>query len=196
MFPKPRKYKHPKLIEFIKTVRPETVVEFGSWYGKSAIAMALAAKDEGIEHFRIYAVDTWLGSIENWKRETGAASKQDLHLTKSGRPQFYDQFLRNVQLAGVSRMIIPLSMTTDTAYRWLEWKNIKADLIYIDAAHTNEEVKADIDRARHILADKGLLCGDDYWHEDGVVQAVHEKIGAGNFQLKGNFWWQTKHSKL
>jgi len=190
----PRNYKHPKLLNLIKDHRPQTVVEFGSWYGNSTVAMALAARDAKIENFRLYAVDTWLGSIENWKRESGHNSKKDMRLSESGRPQFYDRFIRNIKWTRVEDLVIPLSMTTDTAWRWLQWECIEADLLYIDASHLYEDVAADIDGAQTIMKKGGILCGDDYApeggvHKEGVSRAVNEKIGYSNIRLEGSFWW-------
>jgi len=187
---RPQHYKHPKILELIREYQPSTVVEFGSWYGKGTVAMALAARDVEIDNFRLYAVDTWLGSVENWKREPGSRqqNKADLCLSETGRPQFYDRFIEYVYQTGVMDMVVPLSMTTDTAWRWLQWKGIEADLIYIDASHAYEEVWRDIDRAQYILKKDGILCGDDYGNKEGVTKAVDEKL-PGCFNREKTFWW-------
>ncbi len=182
-----RPYKHPRLLQLIKKTKPQTVVEFGSWYGKSATAMALAARHAKIEGFRLYAVDTWLGSIENWKRP-GKWGREDLCLDETGRPQFYQRFLDNIRRYSVQDCVIPLSMTTGTASAWLQWKEIKADLVYIDASHQYEDVKADIEYAQDILKLDGILCGDDYQNKEGVTQAVDEQL-SGCFSQEKSFWW-------
>lgn len=44
-----------KLTEFISTLRPNNIIEVGSWKGRSAIEMAKLIQSWG----KIYAVDTW-----------------------------------------------------------------------------------------------------------------------------------------
>ncbi len=183
----PVRYKNPRLLEFAQTAR--IAVEFGSWYGKSAIAMCKSARNAGNDNFHLYCVDTWLGSIENWLREEGKCSKKDLMLSSTGRPQFYTKFINNINLSGVNQMITPLSMTTDIAATWLETNGIIPDLIYIDASHTYKESYDDIERALRIIKKGGIICGDDYEHEAGVKKAVIECFP--DVGTEGQFWWKT-----
>ena len=66
------------------------------------------------------------------------------------------------------------------------------DIVYIDAAHEYEPVKADIDAWLPKVKVGGIICGDDYvagW--PGVVQAVNEAFPAIN-RVGGQQWWVKK----
>lgn len=188
------RYKHNRLLHFVQDLEDvHTVVEFGSWYGKSTVAMALSAQRAGRKGFQVYAVDTWLGSAENWCREDGLNSRAALLLDESGRPRFYHKFLRNVHRSGVRNLITPLSMTTQCAAEYLPYIGVEADLVYIDAAHDFYDVVQDVRRASRICKEGGVLCGDDYEHEPEVAQAVAAVWGT-NHCAEGDFWW-TKNLK-
>lgn len=186
-------YKHPKLLQLIKDYKPQTVVELGSLFGNSTIAMACAGCDADIKGFHIYAVDTWLGAIENWKRGYNSKRGWDaLELDSTGRPQFYRTFICNIKNAQVDKFITPLSMTTQTGLQYLEYCQIYPDLIYVDASHEYKDVLEDVDGAFSIAKQNGIVCGDDYQNKEGVTQALDEKLGQTNFELEGSFWWTFK----
>lgn len=50
------------------------------------------------------------------------------------------------------------------------------DLVYIDANHTYEEVKKDMEAWYPKVRKGGILSGDDYHYYDGVVKAVDEFV--------------------
>jgi predicted O-methyltransferase YrrM len=64
------------------------------------------------------------------------------------------------------------------------------DLVFIDAGHEYEDVKADILAWRPLLREGGVLCGHDlyadgpYW--PGVLQAVNELVV--NYSVIGTIW--------
>lgn len=184
------KYKHPRLPKLIAEYQPQTVLELGSLLGKSAIAMAIAGRDAGIESMRIYCVDTWLGAIENWKRGySKKAGWELLELDETGRPQFYNRFLDNIRKAGVADIITPLSMTTRTGFQYIGHCGIVPDLIYIDASHEYKDVLEDIESAMSVVKTGGIICGDDYENKPGVTQAVNDTLGRSGVNIEKTFWW-------
>jgi hypothetical protein len=94
------------------------------------------------------------------------------------------------------------------------------DLIYIDASHIYPDVKFDIQSAKRLIKDKGMICGDDLdlkITEDligiakekisldlfilpngeaihpGVLLSVHEEFEAVN--QKNGTWWIYKNGE-
>lgn len=148
------------------------IVEIGCWKGRSTRALGDNTQGD------IYAVDTWAGTKEDghykelegkdphWLYREWAINTQDLfNVTPFGRP----------------------SVNTAFFFRCL-CNDPRFDMIFIDAAHDYENVKADILAWRPLLAPGGLICGHDFdAGRPGVVQAVRElftKIGRG----PGSIW--------
>jgi len=153
------------------------VVEIGSWVGQSAIAIGKgirAAESDG----RVICVDTWMGSPAD---PTGPFA------TETGRADLIRTFRGNLQASGMADMmgaIISDSLTAAAA-----WPHGPVDIVFIDADHRYEAVKADILAWMPHLRPGGLICGHDY-HDDahpGVTQAVDELFP--EVQCEGNIWW-------
>ncbi len=132
-------------------------VEVGSWMGRSTCAIAANI------HGSVIAVDTWKGSEEHVPMLAG---KHSLWL--------YEQFLSNTE----GLPVFPLMLPSVKAANLLNQQGFKAGMIFIDANHTYESVKADIEAWKPLLLDNGVLCGHDfdrvYW--PGIVKAVEELI--------------------
>ncbi|MDQ2801781.1 MAG: class I SAM-dependent methyltransferase [Pseudomonadota bacterium] len=159
----------PVFAEVFKQVRPQTVIEVGTWKGRSAIHMAEVARSLELDT-TIVCVDTWLGGLDHlvsdeWRRE--------LRMTR-GFPQVYAVFLANVLHSGLADRIIPFPQTSTTAAAFLLRCGVKVDLLHIDASHEEADVLADCRAWWKVLRGGGVIIGDDYakaW--PGVVQAAH-----------------------
>ena len=129
----------------VKFKRPKIIVEVGSWKGASAIRMARACRELGLDT-KIVCIDTWLGSLEMYvRREKELAPCPYAALAhRHGWPQLYYQFLANVIRQGFAGVITPLPLPSAIAAQLLARRGIMPDLIYIDASHDYESVKADI----------------------------------------------------
>ena len=143
-----------QLQTILSSRKPVIVIEIGSWLGCSTRFIAEKMPDNGV----LYAVDTWKGS-----------SNEQAHLQDPRLPHLYQLFLSNVKHAGLAHKIIPIRMDSIEAAKAL---NVKADLIYIDAAHDTESVKKDILNWFPHLNRGGLLCGDD-WGWESVKKSYH-----------------------
>lgn len=152
----------------IGAVRPELIVEVGSWKGHSANFMADVCRELGL-NTRIVCVDTFLGSQEHWKFPHLQA---DLHI-QNGRPTVLERFQGNTLAHGNQDHVFPLPIDATSAAGVLAWHQVKADLIFIDAGHEYTSVAQDIRNYRPLLSERGVLFGDDYnWEETG--RAVHD----------------------
>lgn len=143
-----------------------TVIEIGSYLGRSTAFFA-----SKVEH--VTAIDPFV----MWEE-----GRNDGTPIREAGEDFYDKFLANTST-------FP-NITTFRAASEDAWKTQKyrfvADMIYIDALHDYESVKADIlmwqDRTMKVI------CGDDYddnWPD--VQQAVDELLP--NRVVEGRIWY-------
>jgi hypothetical protein len=180
---------HPFLSEIVEKVSPSTIIELGSYLGQSAITMANATKKLGITS-KIICVDTWLGSAEHWRNDKCNDLKYFQHF-ENGTSVMYDQFVINMIVNKVDDIIVPIPNTTRQAFDILQWKNISADLIYVDASHEMMDVYDDIMMYSKLLRKGGFLFGDDYRSWEAVRKGAHmaeEKLG-GKLKVYHNHFW-------
>jgi hypothetical protein len=165
------------LESLIKRHRINTVIEVGSFLGKSTRHIAKCLPKNG----KVYAVDHWEGSIEH--QAGGTASNFPGSLD-----QLYQQFLSNVIHEGLTDKIIPIREPSLVA---AQDASLKADLIYIDAAHDTESVYQDLSAWYPHLNKRGILVGDD-WGWPSVREGVrlfmedHPRL---TLHSKGNCYW-------
>jgi hypothetical protein len=167
---------HPIFAELVEKVRPQVMIEVGSWKGASALHLldcadathGLPARSIFGPH--LYCVDTWLGSPEIWGNSNLAAANPRRH----GYPQVYYQFLANVVAHGRQTRITPVVATSRLGASALRQANVAAELIYIDASHDYLDVKFDLQFYWPLLAPGGVMFGDDYTSFPGVRVAVEE----------------------
>lgn len=162
----------PMFRELIERVRPLVIVEAGTWLGGSAIMMAKHVQQLGLD-CEIVCVDSWQGPHMFWDHAAFEHGHGMLQL-KHGWPHVYYSFLSNVVLHGVQDIITPLPNSTYVGAKALQQLGIKADMIYIDAGHSSNEVIADLREYYPLLRDgRSVIFGDDYYNEaTGVAQAV------------------------
>lgn len=146
------------------------VIEFGSWCGRSSIALAAARN--------LVCCDTWQGSRD----EPGHAELVQqfdpfAEFTKNIEPDFDHVTAVRGDLADPENQEALLSR-----YRG------QADMVFVDACHAEEDVARDIRLARQLLCQRGLLCGHDYgvgW--PGVTAAVEANV-KGFVRGAGSIW--------
>lgn len=162
---------------------PCNACEVGSWAGYSALAFAQTFAAP------IVCVDTWLGSEEHWTQPD--APQHAMHRT-NGRPRLYEEFLESTHAC--RNWITPLPLPSNIAARVLAHHGFKFDLIYLDGDHSKEGVQADIGAYWPLLAEGGMMIGDDYSDPRfGVKEAVLSRFGMDAFDrpyevVAGNWW--------
>lgn len=151
-------------------------IEVGSWLGASTRDIAKLLPPDGI----IYAVDTWKGSVEHQPGQTFC--HPTIHY-------LFQQFISNVIHENLQHKIIPVRTSSVDGAKRLKPLNIKADFIYIDAAHDYTSVKNDLNAWYPYLKDGGIFCGDDYRIPE-VAQAVNEFAAEHNLELTLESYWR------
>jgi predicted O-methyltransferase YrrM len=140
--------------------RKGTVVEIGSYLGRSTVALAFGAADGG--NAPIIAVDPYQGHPE-W----------------SDRPmeQIREEFLANLERTGIAPHVQPIrALSTDAARMW---NGAPVVLLFLDGLHTHEAVVADVQAWRPLFASEPCVVFDDYLTYPGVRSAVRELMRTG-----------------
>lgn len=174
----------PLFRALVEETRPRVIFEVGTWLGASAINMATAARELGLET-KVYCIDTWLGAEEFWNRESDTPER-DL-LLRNGYPQAYFRFLSNVVEHGLQDSIVPVPNTSHIGAMILAHRGLRADLIYLDGSHDYEDVRGDIRDYAPLLGEGGVMFGDDFgW--SGVKRAVEDSL-PGRFTVEDEDFW-------
>lgn len=139
------------------------LVELGVWQGRSLCSVADIIKKKNI---KVYAVDTFEGT-ENEGDAHKEAKEIDLK----------QEFEKNLERFGIKATIF--KMTTDEAAKHIP----EASLLFIDADHSYEAVKKDIQNYS-----AKVKAGHDYSWE-GVKKAVHELLE--NVEVHHDSLWHT-----
>ena len=162
----------PVFLEVIEKLKPKTIIEVGSWKGRSAIHMTqLALLHCDARELEVVCVDTWLGSVEHWVDNIDFKN-----FMRNGRSRLYEQFLSNVIHKGLQNNITPFPIDSINAYEVCAKLGIVADLIYIDAGHDYTSVGNDLFNWSSILREGGYLIGDDWFHQP-IKKAAYETFG-------------------
>jgi len=91
--------------------------------------------------------------------------------------------------------VFPYQMTSLAAAAMFSEQGMTFDMIFIDALHDYENVKADILAWRPLLVAGGLLCGHDYGRESvvgggqyDVTRVVDELFPLHKVEVTGSIW--------
>jgi predicted O-methyltransferase YrrM len=153
-------------LEWLATVskRATVIIEVGCAYGRTTRAIV-----DNSYCSTLYAVDTWRGSPSELtnNHEDFKNDKGDFAFLEFCKEMFYS--IRTSK-------VVPLRMDSANAAQLLSSMNVKADLIFIDADHSYESVKEDIQNYSPLVAMGGILAGHDFqtnpWPD--VTKAVLE----------------------
>lgn len=133
----------------------QTIVEIGSWQGKSTIWLAkgsLAGNGNSV-----YAIDPHCGS--------------ESHLNE-GEANTEDVFHENMRKAEVDHIVVPLVRKSNEAIR--TWKQ-DIGLLWIDGTHEYEEVKRDFQLWEPYLSSFGVVAFHDRLHP-GPLQVIRQHV--------------------
>lgn len=141
------------------------IIEVGVWLGRST--KVLAKHTTG----HVWAVDTWEGTPGD------EAQHNRLYAATLASTDPYKQFRANLHAEIRTGKVIPLRMpSVDGAAHLLERHGRIFDFAFIDADHSYQGARGDIDAYLPLIKPGGILAGHDY-HWPGVKQAVDEQLG-------------------
>lgn len=180
----------PELLWLAKHVKKcQTVVEIGSWMGRSARAMADNMKPGST----LFCIDNWQGASHYYTQLT---------VKKLGGPDgLYKIFANNLSPHIKTGHVVPIRSPSADAIRLLtrhkKFPIEGADLIFIDGLHTFDAVLTDIANYSGLVKPKGLLVGHDI-NKRSVVHAVEEAFGLDYQRQDGKkpkSWKETRNHK-
>lgn len=141
---------------------PGPIVELGSLFGHSAQAIC-----EGKSPSKdLICVDAYLWNPYGLSRDR------------------HEELLRLNLDFFIKHHSVRLESVASNAQFFEEWSGQTPSMVFIDAGHFYEEVKADIEWALRVRA--GVICGDDF-HFAGVERAVRELLPEVTITA-GKFW--------
>lgn len=167
------------VLQYLAANIPENgiVVEVGCLFGRSAFTWATSSPPDA----RIFCVDVWDGS--QFPAYSGFSSKRGQNLGQ--RKNTIEEFKKNVNLCHEKITCLqeksPLS----------EWKSGPIDIIYLDADHSDEGFRNDLEFWSMHLKRDGILCGDDFSSEfPSLVEQVNNYASSNNLKviILGKLW--------
>ena len=171
--------------DIVTVVNARTVIEVGSWEGRSAVMWGRELSARG-DDWLLICVDTWLGSVEMWERESGDWSREKLVIA-DGYPTVFTTFASNVRRAGLGKHTVALPIDSAQGLELLKRHDVVADVIYVDAAHDFVNALRDIRRALALLDStnpRSLVLCDDYMAQwPGVREAIHVSAREANSRI-------------
>jgi predicted O-methyltransferase YrrM len=162
------------LYPVLRAQRPATVLEIGSYLGRSTVFFGLTLQQVNPEG-RVVAVDPHTGD------------RQQLEGLGATTLPSFELFQQHCRAAGVDGLVEAKVMTSQEAASG--WRD-SIDLLYIDGWHSYDAVLDDGTAWLPHLAKDGLIVFDDYLTYDEVGHAVHDLADAGLFHLWGSIFGQ------
>ncbi|MCP5064711.1 MAG: class I SAM-dependent methyltransferase [Ignavibacteriae bacterium] len=185
------------LLAFSTNQLAGSIVEVGSWSGRSAVVLGEAAREIG--NTKVFAIDyfpnkdDWnenLNGTYEFKMDVEGVSYLGHHnqtvwkepFEESILP-FYDEhpnllehFQDNIKNNSLAEIVTPIKGNTNYFADCID-PSFKCKLLYIDGEHSYESVKNDIEIMKKYLVKGGVICFDDaFTTYDGVDRAIEELI--------------------
>lgn len=143
------------------------IIEVGVWKGRSTKVMAKYTKGT------VWAVDHWRGTPADPAQHDKLYTEAD-----DTGDTVYAQFRENLAAEIEAGKVIPVRMgSVEAAKHLLGEHGPVFDFVFIDADHSYEGCRDDIEAYRGLVREGGVLAGHDY-HWEGVRRAVDEAFRA------------------
>jgi predicted O-methyltransferase YrrM len=168
----------------MKGLRPASVLEFGTYLGVSAYAMALNTPPD----CRIHTVDLPDATGTNVLHELNALDQR--HVATS-RHRVGEAFLRSPEQKRITQI------RADSLEFRAESLVSNIDFVYVDGGHSRPIVSSDTENAFRVLSNAGTILWDDYFHlYPDVVEFLNEmadrhemhSIAGTNYVIHSRRW--------
>ena len=159
----------------------DSFVEVGTWFGKSTNHLATKIKESG-KNIKLTTIDTFKGTDD-----------EELHqnIVSSFNGDIFYEFIDNTVLSNNYGNIDIIKDTSHNAAN--QFVNGSIDYIMLDAGHSYEDVRDDINYWYNKIKPGGWISGDDYGGSffPGVTQAADEFFYK-QFHRGFRNWYRTK----
>ena len=162
----------------------KSIVEIGSWKGRSTKALALAQEDG-----KVYAVDHWRGNPGGDATGVEAEARGGAAI----RGEFTGHLLPEIERGRVWPIQADHARLVETLEACGGFAG--ADMVFIDGDHAYEAVARDIRSALAIVKPGGLIAGHDL-NEPGVAKAVQEAFGPDRWTRGNGSIWAYEHKSI
>lgn len=166
-----------------------TMVEIGSWFGRSFAFLAVEAINSG-KRLNLFAVDTWKGApsqpalMETVEKLGGDIYQHFCDNMIPALGKWKANLLPNYLFGGLVNLSF-LRMESVQAVKTFADESV--DFVFIDADHDYEHCAEDIRNWSKKLKPGGILAGHDYYDAfPGVMQAVQELVP--DREVRGRTW--------
>lgn len=141
---------------------PATIVEIGSYHGRSAIVLALAAPDCGV-----VAIDPFAGNDRGPQQIAGSREEGEADMAA---------FRANLERAGVTASVRHVRLPSGDA---LDEVDGEVDLLFVDGAHRYAPARDDLARWGARVRSGGTLLVHDAFSSVGVTLAIMRLLAFG-----------------
>jgi len=138
---------------------PGANIEIGCFEGRSTVALANALHPE-----ELIAIDPWI-PVDYAHREIELYSENEIEKT----------FRHNVEVGTEGNVIIRKMGWEEGLEGWTD----PIKFLYLDGPHSYQDVQHQLNVINPMMADKSILCGDDY-ADSQVKAAVNDFFGVQN----------------
>lgn len=148
-----------------------TVLEVGSWKGRSSYVLAAICKEKGAH---LICMDSFVGLVPDPKKHV----KWDLYMEGDG---YYieakkDDFIDNIK-KNLSEFDDVEYMMGDSKKLYKKIKDNSLDLCFVDGDHDSPGVDADMKNYWPKVKKGGIFCGHDFEEGNDVAKALHSRFG-------------------
>ena len=175
--------------------RSSILIEVGSFWGKSALYLAEAAKLSG-KDLRVYSIDIWAANASNnpgmFDPEHGAKGHIEPVVHAQHHNSLFETFAYFVESTTPRLSPDPLRIMRMDSLEAAELFHGKDNIhfVFLDDDHEYEHVKQELEAWEPLMGKDSIIAGHDVTEEfHGVEEAVREYFGEGNYTVEcGRSW--------